>query len=234
MAATLADQTYNALLTMILERKYAPGDRLPSEMALCEELHVSRNTLRGALNKLSVLGITETHQGGGTFIRKVDSDVYLNFFIPAALTHNMDLLELMEFRKGIEVEAAALAARYATDEDIAELRARLKVSRRGYEESMSAFASGNAGFHYSIAQASHNKLYEKMMKIVFTMILPEMQEFQQDQGEDVDSIFYHTMIVECIAAHKPEEASFFMQKHLSSVVERVRRYVERSSSNSVK
>ena len=110
MAAALVEQTYDALMQMIMDGNYKPGDRLPSEMVLCNDLQVSRNTLRAALNKLNVLGFTETRQGGGTYMRAVDSSVYLNFFVPATLTSSMDLLEIMQFRKGIEVEAARLAA----------------------------------------------------------------------------------------------------------------------------
>lgn len=101
MAASLVEQVYNKLLEMIIRKELKPGDRLPSEMALCEQLDVSRNTLRAALNKLDALGFTVSRQGGGTYVKEVDSDVYLNFFVPALLTHNVDLLEIMQFRKGI-------------------------------------------------------------------------------------------------------------------------------------
>ena len=78
---------------------------------MCDQMGVSRNTLRAALNKLDALGFTVSRQGGGTYVKEVDSDVYLNFFVPALLTHNVNLLEVMQFRKGIEVEAARRAAR---------------------------------------------------------------------------------------------------------------------------
>lgn len=130
MAATLVEQVYNQLLKMIIRRELKPGDRLPSEMVLCDQMGVSRNTLRAALNKLDALGFTVSRQGGGTYVKEVDSDVYLNFFVPALLTHNVNLLEVMQFRKGIEVEAARLAAANATDEDIAELSELLEHCKR--------------------------------------------------------------------------------------------------------
>ena len=74
MAAALVEQTYDALMQMIMDGNYKPGDRLPSEMILCNNLQVSRNTLRAALNKLNVLGIYRDsarrrylHAGGGQF-----------------------------------------------------------------------------------------------------------------------------------------------------------------------
>ena len=224
MAAALVEQIYNSLLEMIIQREFKPGDRLPSEMALCETLDVSRNTLRAALNKLDALGFTVSRQGGGTYVKEVDSDVYLNFFVPALLTHNMDLLEIMQFRKGIEVEGARLAARNATDKDIEELKILLELCK-GNRSAMDEFAVANTDFHAAIAKSSHNKMFKKMMEIIRIMILPEMQNFLEEQGEDIDSTFYHEMILRCIIDHKPEEAAFFMQRHMAVVIDRVEEYM---------
>lgn len=224
MAVSLVEQTYDSLLNMIIQKEFKPGDRLPSEMALCEMFEVSRNTLRAALNKLSVLGFTETKQGGGTYVKEVDSDVYLNFFVPALLTHNVNLLEIMQFRKGIEVEAARLAAEAATPEDIEMLKELLDNCKHHLED-MHDFADANTDFHKSIAKASGNKMFEKIMEIIRIMILPEMRNFLEDQGSDIDSTFYHEMVLRCIIDRKPEEAAFFMERHMKLIVERVKEYV---------
>lgn len=224
MAATLVEQTYDNLLNMIIEKEIRPGERLPSEMILCDMFDVSRNTLRAAINKLGVLGFTETRQGGGTYVKEVDSDVYLNFFVPALLTHNVDLLSIMQFRKGIEVEATRLAAAQATEEDMEELKELLEQCKSS-RQSMREFASANTDLHYCIAKSSHNKMFEKMMEIIRIMILPEMQNFLAVQGSDIDSTFYHEMILKCIIDHKPDEAAYFMERHMTVVMERVEEYV---------
>ena len=230
MAATLVEQVYNQLLKMIIRRELKPGDRLPSEMVLCDQMGVSRNTLRAALNKLDALGFTVSRQGGGTYVKEVDSDVYLNFFVPALLTHNVNLLEVMQFRKGIEVEAARLAAANATDEDIAELSELLERCKENLDE-MERFAQSNTDFHTAVAKASHNMMFKKMMEIIRMMILTEMQNFLVAQGEDVDSTFYHEMVLRCIIEGKPEEAAFFMERHLTLVIKRVEKYVKRETKN---
>ena len=230
MAATLVEQVYNQLLKMIIRRELKPGDRLPSEMVLCDQMGVSRNTLRAALNKLDALGFTVSRQGGGTYVKEVDSDVYLNFFVQALLTHNVNLLEVMQFRKGIEVEAARLAAANATDEDIAELSELLEHCKKNLDE-MERFAQSNTDFHTAVAKASHNMMFKKMMEIIRMMILTEMQNFLVAQGEDVDSTFYHEMVLRCIIEGKPEEAAFFMERHLTLVIKRVEKYVKRETKN---
>lgn len=224
MAAALVEQTYDKLLQMILQQKLRPGDRLPSEIVLCDQFSVSRNTLRAALNKLDVLGFTTTRQGGGTYVKAVGSEVYLNFFVPAVLTHNLDLLEIMQFRRGIETEAARLAARNYTEEDAVELAALLRACK-GSKADMDRFAAANTDFHSCVAKASHNKMFKVMMEIIRVMLLPEMQDFLTAQGRDIDSTFYHEMVLRCILNHKPDEAAFFMSQHLSLIEDRVREYV---------
>ena len=151
--ATLTEQVYEDLINMIVEEDYKPGDRFPSESALCERFSVSRNTLRAALNKLQVLGLAETMKGGGTYLKEVDSDVYLNFFMPAVLTSNIDLLEVMEFRRGIEVESARLAAENADVEDINELNEYIVACKENIDD-MFTFETANNNFHFGIAKAS--------------------------------------------------------------------------------
>lgn len=228
MAATLVDQIYNKLLEMIIREEYKPGDRFPSEMVLCETLNVSRNTLRAALNKLNALGFTESRQGGGTFVREVGSEVHLNFFIPALLSHNVGLLEIMRFRKGIEVEIARQAAEEATEDDIRELKVLLENCRQqAGDRNMKGFASANTDFHGMLAKATGSTMFVEIMKIIRVMILPEMQAFLDDQKSDIDSNFYHEMILRCVIDRKPDEAAYFMERHMQLVVDRVRKYVTR-------
>ena len=67
-SASLADQTTQALLDAILERRF-PDDRLPAEPELAEMLNVSRTTLRAALQSLERLGMVSRAPGRGTLIR---------------------------------------------------------------------------------------------------------------------------------------------------------------------
>ena len=66
-----------------------------------------------------------------------------------------------------------------------------------------------------------------MMEIVSRMILPVMQDFLDAQGADIDSTFYHGMVLQCVINHKPEEAAFFMQRHMALIIERVEKYVQK-------
>ncbi len=223
MTNSLTEKIYESLLQLIIEGKHKPGDRLPSENELSDKFAVSRNTVRTALNKLNVLGFTDTRHGGGTFVKKIGGDAYLNFFLPALLTDANALIDVMEFRKGIEVQAVKLAAERATPAEIKTLTVILESSQRHIND-MQEFAFYNTNFHAQIAKASHNTMFEKMMDIVRSIIMTKMQDFLVEQGHDIDSDFYHSMVLQCIANHKPDEAALMMDKHLTLVIDRVKKF----------
>lgn len=225
MSSPLIEQIYDELLKMIIEEKFRPGDRLPSENDLSKKYGVSRNTLRTVLNKLNVLGFCETRHGGGTFVKAISGDAYLNFFLPALLMDSNDLIEVMEFRRGIECQAVKLAAVRRTEEDIRILSSIIEQCE-GNLGDMERFAFYNTNYHNQICKASHNRMFERMMEIVRSIIMTKMQDFLMTQGHDIDSHFYHTVILQCIINQKPDEAALMMDKHLSLVVERVRDYAQ--------
>ena len=65
----LSQQTMERLYnTIVAEKRMQPGDKLPNELELSEQLGVSRATLREALRMLSARGVLEVRRGKGTFV----------------------------------------------------------------------------------------------------------------------------------------------------------------------
>ena len=123
-----ADRVYENLFHMLVSGDYAPGDRIPSEHELKERFNVSRNTIRAALNRMNALGIIETRQGDGTYLKGVGTGMYINSFVPAILSNSDDLMGLLAMRRGVEVSAARLAAVNATEKELQEERERLGLN----------------------------------------------------------------------------------------------------------
>ena len=67
-------QIVKQLRELIIDRHIQPGDKLPSERLLCEQLNVSRSSVREALRSLELLGLIETRHGGGTFLADVSGN----------------------------------------------------------------------------------------------------------------------------------------------------------------
>ena len=117
------EQVIIQIKDMIDKGTLKKGDKLPSERNLVEQLMVSRASIREALRALEVIGLIECRQGEGNYIKASFQD---NLFEPLSI---MFMLEgsnpeaIWELRKIMEVEAAGLAAKKITDEQLKELKA---------------------------------------------------------------------------------------------------------------
>ena len=116
------EQVIVQIKDMIDKGTLKKGDKLPSERKLVEQLQVSRASIREALRALEVIGLIECRQGEGNYIKTSFQD---NLFEPLSI---MFMLEgsnpeaIWELRKIMEVEAAGLASKRITDEQLKELK----------------------------------------------------------------------------------------------------------------
>ena len=106
-----------------------PGDLLPSETSLATSFNVSRPVICEALKNLEGRGVIEIVNGKGAIIRPIDSDALRLFFQRAMQMERGTILEMMEVRKGLEVQAAMLAAERRDERDLAAIRSTVRAMR---------------------------------------------------------------------------------------------------------
>lgn len=218
------DRVYEELFHLLMNGSYAPGDKLPSENELKQRFNVSRNTIRAALNRMNVLGIIETHQGDGSYLKSFGTDVYLNSFVPSILSNTEDLMGLMEFRRGVEVSSARLAAIHASEKDLEELELYFEYLE-GKDISNKEFAESTSEFHLKIAIASKNNMLVRILELIRWIITSRMADFLVYKPNVADSSYYHYMIFRCIKQRKPEEAAYMMDCHMKLLIQRVESFL---------
>lgn len=94
------------LQARILAGDLAPGVKLPSEKELIDRYAVSRTVIREALSRLQAAGLIETFQGRGSFVLDVPEPSRFGLEAAQLRTHD-DVLAMVDFRIGVESEAAA-------------------------------------------------------------------------------------------------------------------------------
>lgn len=154
----LSQQVKEELLHQIYEaHQFAPGDRLPNELALAEALGVSRTTLREAIRLLVEDGVLEIRRGLGTFVRAPDRPAAPTGQIhkagpkaPPDQTRDLQELELL-----LEPEAAYLAALRATDAELAQIAA-LGQNVTGTLLEGESLLEAKRAFRNAIFRATHN------------------------------------------------------------------------------
>ena len=96
---SVAQRLHDQLLQIITETQ--PGERLPSEPCLAEQLNVSRATLREAMRAFETQGIIRRKQGSGTYVNQP----------PRVLESGLEVLESIETmarRNGLSVDIGDL------------------------------------------------------------------------------------------------------------------------------
>jgi GntR family transcriptional regulator, transcriptional repressor for pyruvate dehydrogenase complex len=114
----ISEEVFEQTKSAILEGKVKPGEKLPTERELMKALGVSRLPIREALKLLSDIGLVETKQGGGSYVRSLLTDRVrdpLNYIMK---DNAEKIFELLEVRKEIETGSAYCAAKRATEKEI--------------------------------------------------------------------------------------------------------------------
>lgn len=97
-------QLHNQLRHLILSGRWAAGSRLPSESTFADALHISRSTVRLALQQAEIEGLIERFAGRGSFVAHQAKPAHERRLI-AFVTHRFDSDTLLLILKGAEHEA---------------------------------------------------------------------------------------------------------------------------------
>jgi len=192
------------------------GDKLPSERKLVEQLMVSRASIREALRALEVIGLIECRQGEGNYIKTSFQD---NLFEPLSI---MFMLEgsnpeaIWELRKIMEVEAAGLAAKKITNEQLKDLKTIIQRFKTCEDEDINVEIDKD--FHYKIAECSGNVLIFNILKTVSTLvdhfIVDARKLILAEQGNKEILFSQHNEVYLAMEKHSSAVARKAMREHL--------------------
>lgn len=217
--------------------RLAPGARLPTEQELTAALGVSRTVVREAVAALRAEGLVETRQGVGAFVVR---DVQRRPFRidPDGLRSIEEVVQVMELRTGVEVEAAGLAAERAD----AKARDRIEEAHAGIEVAIGrgeAAIDEDFAFHQAIAAATNNPHFSRFLEFLGRFLIPRQSvRVGQQTGDDLRSYLQriqaeHTAIAAAIRAGDAPTARRAMRRHLQGSRQRYQRLaaaLERSRS----
>ncbi|GAA1304091.1 MAG: FadR/GntR family transcriptional regulator [Brachybacterium tyrofermentans] len=210
------------LLDLLLGESMRPGDRLPGERALAEELGVGRSAVREAISALEVLGVVETRAGSGTYLRSGTSELLPSTLSWSLLMDQERTAELSVVRGALERSAAQLAALTATAEQKAELTG-IVEDQRAAADDPEGYVAADVAFHRVLAQIGGNALVGELLATTRTL-LRVWFERSVDNREDIDrAILEHGMIAEAVAAGDAAAAGMAMEQHMATAAERLLR-----------
>ncbi|MEV5961989.1 FadR/GntR family transcriptional regulator [Kribbella sp. NPDC051952] len=219
----LAYDLVEELKRRILSGEVAPGDKLPAENSLVEEFGVSRTVVREAVSRLQAAGLVETFQGRGSFVLEIPDRAS---GLRAVRSHH-DVLELMDFRIGVESEAAALAAGRRSAHQLKGIERALDEFRRvGDDPGRSVEA--DFSFHLKVAVASGNRFYRELIESFGPMMimLPRTRlnaAYEVSDAAHLTRVVHeHENIYAAIERSDPEASRAAARVHLTNTRARLR------------
>ena len=152
-AAQLSDQIAQALSADISEGRLKSGEKIPTEMVLAANFSVSRTVVREAIARLKSIGLLESKQGSGVFVKQ-GAVRPLSFDSDTAVSRQA-VIQIVEVRRALEAEVAELAASRRSSADAKRISNALKA----IESAVNAGRDGvdeDVNFHRAIADAGAN------------------------------------------------------------------------------
>lgn len=229
----LYSQIVERIKEQIREGKYKPGGRIPSERELAAMLRVGRSSIREAMTVLESIGLLEIRPGEGTFVRDFKQENSLKTFFDTFVTlweiEPSQILQLLQVRRMLEPETAALAATAATEQDLAELGGLL-------EEMKEAAREGKVGedldfrFHYVLARSTGNVILVDIINALSDLMHKALQQvrwmalFNPQRVSQI--IAEHQCIMRALAGKDAPLARQYMLKHLNGVESNYKRYLK--------
>ena len=189
-----------------------PGEKLPNENELSEELKISRTTLREAIRILATNGILEIQRGKGTFVKKDFKGDNIEE-ISSLSKIKANAKDLYEMRLIFEPEAAYLAVERASDAEIKRILS-LGEEIEEYIKLGKDRTEIEQAFHKSIAKATHNEFMNKLMPVIYQAIDKGVALSEKKETAVKDTITDHRMIMDFIKNRNAEGAKSAMKIHI--------------------
>ncbi len=220
-------KSYQAVVNQVKAKIYSgelrPGSSLPTERTLCDELGVSRSTVREAMRSLEALGIIEVTRGkgpaSGARIRTVASPVLSELLSLNIALHGWTLSDLILSRTALERQSVAWAAGAAPS--------RLLAIAPAIEESLtlmteectpSEYYPVDADFHLMLANISGNPVMNSLMQglrgAISDVMLKGFESMPDWRSAQERLTCEHTQIWEAIRAGDGGEAARLVERHI--------------------
>ncbi|SFR44161.1 transcriptional regulator, GntR family [Marinobacter daqiaonensis] len=197
---SLVDTAIESLRNAIQTSQWNVGERLPVEAELSEALGVSRNTVREAVRVLAHVGMLETRQGDGTYVRSTrDPGEALR------RASRSRLRDQLEVRVMLEAEAAGLAAARRTRDDLDEMTRALD-ERAAAGSDLELRIRHDERFHHALVEAAHNPALLEMYRYFAQSITDTIQRTEQDADLPEPSQEDHELLLAAIRQQNRERS----------------------------
>ena len=190
-----AERLYNSI---VAEGTLRPGDKLPNEVELSQQLGVSRATLREAIRELAARGVLEVRRG----LERLQGQ----------------LRDLFELRSIFEPKAARLACQRATEEELRDILERGEAVERCIRAGQDR-TEADRDFHAAIVRAAHNEFMVRLLPVIHQAVAAAVESGEHGEQLAEDTLRDHALLLEFLAKRDGEGAEHAMAIHMCRSME---------------
>ena len=215
------------ILESIQSGEFKANDRLPSENSLAEMMGVSRPSVREALSALRLLGVIDTKDGYGTYVKsQIPTPGKFTYpeGIPTIFDSNCSIFEMLEARKVFEPALARFALSMISNEGIPQLEAAFQeMADAANDPDYERYHQANLKFHRAIAAAANNNVMLNIIESInIVFVQSEMgaelrRRYLTDEKYRWRSLETHRSILESIRQRDPDRIEKSFAEHFEQV-----------------
>ena len=216
----IPEEIVSQVLQLVREGAIKPGDRLPPERELAQQLNVSRASVREAMRLMDIQGLVKIRPGSGTFITEDTVEVIVQAFSSLLSGPTSAASDIFEMRLILEPQIVSLAAERASDADIRRMEEIL-------EQQAADITNGGTGvefdseFHFAIAQATKNSALIAVTQAMSDLLSQSRDSTLLSPERSNQSLQSHRRILETIKNRQSKAAEETMHQHIADIDRRV-------------
>lgn len=222
---SLVDRVFEQLRSQILSGAIPAGSRLPNERELADTLHVNRQVVREALQRLEFLELLEVRHGQGAFVQELSASSALQVIEallrdPAVITAEL-LDQLLVFRRHVTLSVVGLAAANRSEEQLVRARALLEAEAAEGSDPKRALDI-DLRWNALLGEATGNLMYQIVTNL-FTKLVARLGPLYYNEDRDHQrSMTNHRAMLRAIEARDPDAAVRLVDEMLRYSEERIR------------
>lgn len=215
----IAQEEIKAFIT---ENALKPGDPLPTEAVLVEQLGISRTSVREAVKALEALGILEARVGAGLFVRSFSFDPIFDNLAYGLHFEIKKLSDVLEARYHLEYGMVPRVIEAQTPEQLRHLHAAL-AKMREVADSGGYSPEYDEAFHRTLYENVGNSVVLKILEVFWTIYRQAQDKVSMPPPMDpIATYTRHADLVESLEARDIPAMQAAMARHRLGVDARVR------------
>jgi GntR family transcriptional repressor for pyruvate dehydrogenase complex len=201
---TVPDTVMGQVMDLIRSGALKPGDRLPTEHGLSEQLGVGRSSVREALKALEALGLVKRRKEGSFVSEDLALPAYARAMYLDMLAQQLEINHVYQARRLLETELGALAVQNMTEEDLEELEALCREMEQTPDDQVQKHVQLDRRFHETISELAGNPVLTRLWGVAFDILFEIRQRIPFTPQNIRHSDVRHRLLLEALRSRDAE------------------------------